>query len=106
MRASGISTGWADRTFRPYENVSRESMSAFMHRYATRVCSVNVTASKYFKDANRSVFASDIAWMGGVGVSTGWADGTYRPFEAVTREAMSAFMYRLNNHINANGGCN
>jgi uncharacterized protein YkwD len=105
MRTSGVSTGWADGTYRPYEPVLREAMSAFMHRYSKTVCSVDVPANRYFNDSNTSVFAGDIAWMGGVGITTGYADGSYRPFDNVTREQMAAFMYRLNNHIVSNGGC-
>ena len=105
MRTSGVSTGWSDGTYRPYEPVIREAMSAFMHRYSKTVCSVDVSANRYFNDSNTSVFASDIAWMGGVGITTGYADGSYRPFDNVTREQMAAFMYRLNSHIVANGGC-
>ena len=105
MKASGVSTGWSDGKFRPNEPVLRESMAAFMQRYSAQVCSVDVPATKSFTDTNSSIFASQISWMGGTGVSTGYADGTYRPYDTVTREAMAAFMYRLNNHINSNGGC-
>lgn len=105
MKAAGISTGWSDKTYRPYQPVIREAMAAFMNRYSAQVCSVNVPATKYFVDGSSSVFIKEIGWMGGNGISTGWADGTYRPFNSTTREQMAAFMYRLNNHINANGGC-
>ncbi|WP_258073601.1 S-layer homology domain-containing protein [Arthrobacter sp. 08Y14] len=44
-------------------------------------------------------FLSEMNWMHAKRVSTGWAEKngtkTYRPFEAVSREAMAAFMYRL-----------
>ena len=105
MKASGVSTGWSDSTFRPNEPVLRESMAAFMKRYSAQVCSVDVSATKSFTDTSNSIFASQISWMGGAGISTGYSDGSYRPFETVTREAMAAFMYRLNTHINSNGGC-
>jgi hypothetical protein len=29
------------------------------------------------------------------GISKGYGDNTYRPFESVSREAMAAFVYRL-----------
>lgn len=105
MHAKGISTGWADRTFRPYEPVQRESMAAFMHRYAAAVCGVNRYGHRSFTDMNTSIFANFIAWMGGHGISTGYPDGSFHPAEAVNRESMSAFMYRLDGHIKAYGGC-
>lgn len=40
-------------------------------------------------------FFDEIEWMADRGISTGYADGTYRPSADVTRQAMSAFMYRL-----------
>jgi len=33
--------------------------------------------------------------MADAGISTGYADGTFRPAAKVTRQAMAAFMYRL-----------
>jgi hypothetical protein len=105
MKTTGISTGWSDGTYRPYDTVTREAMAAFMHRYASTGCSVNISASKTFVDSNTSAFTADIEWMGGTGISTGWGDGTYRPSTTTTREAMAAFMHRLSDLINANGGC-
>jgi serine protease len=44
-------------------------------------------------------FATEINWLAGRGISTGWVDGngdaTYRPLTPVNRDAMAAFMYRL-----------
>lgn len=44
-------------------------------------------------------FYDEILWMAEAGISTGWleADGTrtYRPLQAINRDAMAAFMYRL-----------
>jgi trimeric autotransporter adhesin len=40
-------------------------------------------------------FCAEIKWMKESGVSTGFNDGTYRPTIAVTRQAMSALMYRV-----------
>ena len=40
-------------------------------------------------------FRDDICWMADEGISTGYPDGTYRPSAPVSRQAMSAFLYRL-----------
>ena len=32
--------------------------------------------------------------MADQGITTGWPDGTFRPGEATSREAMAAFLYR------------
>lgn len=44
-------------------------------------------------------FLTEMNWMHSQGISTGWTEAngkkTYRPFESVNRDAMAAFMYRL-----------
>ena len=40
------------------------------------------------------LFFTEIAWMADTGITTGFADGTFRPVGEVTRQAMAAFMHR------------
>lgn len=46
-----------------------------------------------------SPFAAEIQWLAGRGISTGWAEpdgtSTFRPLSPVNRDAMAAFMHRL-----------
>ncbi|PRI10205.1 hypothetical protein B4915_12400 [Leucobacter massiliensis] len=44
-------------------------------------------------------FAAEIAWLAGTRVTTGYADGTFRPKSAVTREAMAAFLERFDTGV-------
>ena len=39
-------------------------------------------------------FATEIAWLAGTGVTTGYADGGFHPGAAVTRQAFAAYLYR------------
>ena len=39
-------------------------------------------------------FFTDIEWLVGGGIATGYPDGTFRPAAPVTRQAMAAFLYR------------
>ncbi|OWY61265.1 hypothetical protein B7486_64705, partial [cyanobacterium TDX16] len=49
-----------------------------------------------FSDVGEShPFYGDVCWMDEEAISTGFSDGTYRPSLAVSRAAMSAFMFRL-----------
>ena len=90
MQQSGITTGWEDGTFRPYDSVSREAMAAFFYRAAGSP-QFEAPAVSPFKDvATTDPFYKEIAWMQQEGIST----GTFRPGEAVSREAMAAFFYR------------
>ena len=95
MSASGISEGFADGTYRPAANVTRQAMSAFMQRLADGA-SFTPPASASFSDVGRShPFFAEIEWMAAEGITTGFGDGTFRPGSAVTRQAMSAFVQRL-----------
>lgn len=40
-------------------------------------------------------FVAGIGWMNATGVSTGYNDGSFRPNDPVSRQAMAAFMYRF-----------
>ncbi|OWY60100.1 hypothetical protein B7486_71010, partial [cyanobacterium TDX16] len=49
-----------------------------------------------FADVRPSqAFAEDIEWVFAEGITTGYADSTYRPTGQVTRQAMAAFLHRL-----------
>lgn len=68
-------------------------MAAFLYRMAG---SPQVKTSAGFIDVSSvNPFRATINWMASQNISTGWADGTYRPYDSVTREAMAAFIYRF-----------
>ncbi|MEO6351071.1 MAG: S-layer homology domain-containing protein [Candidatus Limnocylindrales bacterium] len=57
-------------------------------------------ASHRFSDVpDSNPFHNDIDWVAQYGITTGFGDGTYRPGQAVTRQAMAAFMHRLSNQF-------
>ena len=94
MHHEGIANGWSDGTFRPAEPVSREVAAAFFYRAAGSP-EFQAPANSPFKDVSTSdVFYKEIAWMSSSKLSTGWADGTFRPGADVTREVSAAFFYR------------
>ncbi|MEO6350362.1 MAG: S-layer homology domain-containing protein, partial [Candidatus Limnocylindrales bacterium] len=94
MRDNAISTGFGDGTYRPAIAVTRQAMSAFMARLVG--ATPPACAVPPFTDVPLSnTFCKEIQWMRDNGISTGFGDGTYRPSIAVTRQAMSAFMYRV-----------
>jgi glucose/arabinose dehydrogenase len=52
-------------------------------------------AAPAFTDvAPTDLFSPHIVWMGEEGIADGFADGTFRPSQVVTRGAMAAFLYR------------
>jgi len=89
-----ITTGWPDGTFRPDAGVERAAMAAYFYRMAGSP-PVNLPARSPFRDvAPQDQFYREIVWMHQQGIATGWADGTFRPWQPVERGAMAAFIYR------------
>ena len=101
MKEEEISVGFDDGTYRPAINVTRQAMSAFMARLAQATLGNCRFSTAPFSDVPTDhPFCEEIQWMKDNGISTGFNDGTYRPSIDVTRQAMSAFIYRLNNLLN------
>jgi hypothetical protein len=70
-------------------------MSAFLFRYHG-VDDVEPLTSPSFADVDAlHPFFLEVEWMADTEISTGYGDGSFRPSAAVTRQAMSAFLYRL-----------
>ncbi|QIM17694.1 hypothetical protein G7066_01395 [Leucobacter coleopterorum] len=103
MECMKYSTGWRQPVgkplYKPQDNLSREAMAAFIFR---------MEADKTYKAPKVSPFADvkpgdpfyrEIAWMHESKTSTGWAETTgkptFRPKDKLSREAMAAFIYRL-----------
>ncbi|WP_299166914.1 S-layer homology domain-containing protein [uncultured Arthrobacter sp.] len=112
MESSGLSTGWTDGRYRPDQPINRDAMAAFLHRYASQFCAIGSAASysmpstRSFTDVTRAdSFALEMSWMKQMNISTGWPDGTFRPLEPITREAMAAFVKRIDSYVDRNGGC-
>ncbi|QIK63863.1 hypothetical protein G7068_12160 [Leucobacter viscericola] len=103
MECMKYSTGWRQPVgkplYKPQDNLERQAMAAFIFR---------MEAPKGYKAPKVSPFAdvkpgdsfyTEMAWMYEKGYATGWAEPsgkpTYRPHEPLSREAMAAFIYRL-----------
>ncbi|PMC76957.1 S-layer homology domain-containing protein [Brachybacterium sp. UMB0905] len=91
----GITTGWSDGTFRPTAPIARDAMAAFVYRFAGSPDAAAPDVDPFTDVSKTSKFAKEIAWMKAEGIAEGWSDGTYRPLQDVKRDAMAAFLYRL-----------
>lgn len=87
-KEEGITTGFADGSFRPYAPATRADMAAFLYRAAG--------SPKLFKDVTpETPHFAEISWMAKQGISTGFEDGTFKPSAPVKRCDLAAFLYRL-----------
>jgi hypothetical protein len=92
---NGIADGYADGTFRPGAAVSRQAMSAFLYRLSGTPPFTPPPTGQTFSDVGRtSPFFAEIEWLDAEGIGTGYGDGGFHPLASVSRQAMSAFMYR------------
>src|SRR5690554_8087837 len=90
-----ITTGWSDGTFRPRATIDRDAMAAFLYR-AEGKPKFTPPAKSPFKDMNSSSkFYKEVTWLRAERLTSGYADGTYRPRTGVSREATAAFFYRM-----------
>jgi hypothetical protein len=95
MADEGISEGYSDGTYRPGAAVTRQAMSAFLYRLAEEP-SFSLPPSPTFSDVPAShPFYAEVEWMSFAAISTGYDDGTFKPANPVTRQAMAAFLHRF-----------
>lgn len=102
MFTSGLSTGVKQQTgkpkFLPKTGVTREAMAAFLFRLAADKSFAAPRNSPFVDVPTTHPFYREITWMHSVGLTTGIQTSrglAYRPKAAVSREAMAAFLYRL-----------
>ncbi len=102
LATKGVSTGWQEKdgsyTFRPFNNVARADMAAFLYRLAGSPVYTLPSVSP-FKDCNTSTpHYKEICWLADAGISKGWdvtGGKEFRPYETVARCDMAAFLYRM-----------
>ncbi|WEV76641.1 S-layer homology domain-containing protein [Janibacter cremeus] len=94
LQDEGITTGHPDGSFGPKERISREAMAAFMTRFVLDGQPPKSSTPYAFTDIEGTPFVDHIAWLADQGITTGHSDGTFRPRNRITREAVAAFLYR------------
>ncbi|MDF1706225.1 MAG: S-layer homology domain-containing protein [Aeromicrobium sp.] len=101
LSRSGITTGYADGTFRPSQPVLREQVAAFLYRLegSPPVSNLPLVLSPFADVLTSHEFYVPIVWLSRSGITTGYAEGagrpTFRPSQPVLREQIAAFLFRL-----------
>ncbi len=104
LAAVGIVSGRADGTYGPDAPVRRGEMAAFLVRtYRYRTGAALSPAGDFFTDDSDSVFSDAINSAATARFVGGFADGTYRPHVAITREQMATFVGRALDALVENG---
>src|SRR5699024_11143305 len=89
-------TGYTDGMFHPERQVTRQTMAAFLYRYAHDGAQAPACTDAPFDDVPvGNPFCGAIEWLVTQEVTAGYGDGTFRPTKAVTNQTMAAFLYRL-----------
>ncbi|QIK63916.1 Ig-like domain repeat protein [Leucobacter viscericola] len=103
MYCNGYSRGWSQGSglplYKPSENLTRSAMAAFVYRLEAPK-NYQAPSESPFSDVNPGdPFYKEITWMWQQGLSKGYAEPSgkpsFRPNNSLSREAMAAFMYRL-----------
>lgn len=91
---AGISNGYAaDNTYRTTSAISRGESLAFIHRFVAPEATGG--SSGVFTDVPTThTFFDAIAWAVDEGIAKGYADGTYRASQSVTRAEFASLFYR------------
>jgi len=93
LAAAGWSTGDPSKTFRPLDPMSRQAMAAWLWR---RSGAPAPDGELFFTDVpSNHPFSSPIDWLAAAGLTTGYADGTYRPAAGVSRQAAVRILWRM-----------
>jgi hypothetical protein len=92
--SEGIAGGFEDGTYRPSLPVSRQAMAAFLYRMAGEPTILPPTSPTFSDVGVDHPFLTEVEWLAGSGIASGFADGTFRPSLPVSRQAMAAFLYR------------
>ena len=95
MVTQGITTGYGDGSFRPSATVSRQAMAAFLYRFAGSPW-FSPPSTPTFSDVGPGhPFYREIEWLASTGIAGGYPDGGYHPVAPVSRQAMAAFLARM-----------
>ena len=103
----GITKGFPDGTYRPYSEITRCDMAAFLRRFAAasgKTDAATWTPSEEdwnrFSDVSKETdHAEDILWLAHTKITFGFKDCSFKPYANITRCDMAAFLNRIYNKI-------
>ncbi|WMY78213.1 esterase-like activity of phytase family protein [Citricoccus sp. I39-566] len=96
MQSAGVTTGYADGTYRKGSEITRGESVAFLQRYLAPGYSADPAVAVFPDVPVGAPHFTPIAWAADEAnqVTTGYADDTFRPGHDVTRSEFVTFLYR------------
>ncbi|MBO1266474.1 S-layer homology domain-containing protein [Arthrobacter cavernae] len=101
LKSKGITTGFTPTTFAPQMAVNRKDMAAFIYRLAGEPAFTAPAVSPFTDMTPTSQFFKEVSWLSTTGITTGFPDNTFHPFEDVHRDATAAFLFRFDQAFGA-----
>ena len=92
---TGLATGYNDGSIRPWATCNRVAIVTFIWRYAGRPEPNSIADFSDMTD--NADFNKAISWAAENGITTGYKDGTFRPWNQCSRLAVVSFLYRYAN---------
>ncbi|QDH21958.1 S-layer homology domain-containing protein [Saccharibacillus brassicae] len=94
--ASGIMTGYSDGTFKPNASITRAELAAALAKLLPQSGLNTSAAAAGFRDLAAGHWATEAAaQLQAAGVITGYADGSFKPEQAITRAEAVMMINRL-----------
>ncbi|HZG71136.1 MAG TPA: NlpC/P60 family protein [Chondromyces sp.] len=91
LNEENIIKGYENGTYRPQDEVTRGQAAAII----ARALDLTASPTTKFSDVNpANGFADDIAAIEQAGIINGYSDGTYRPYDSMTRAQMAVIVKR------------
>jgi len=101
LATTGVTTGYTDGKFRPAATVDRQTMAAFLYRLKHPGATTPACTTAPFVDVPvGQQFCGAIAWLKTQNITTGYTGGLFKPGNKIERQAMAAFLYRLQHPAN------
>ena len=92
VRDNGVMNGTSDTTFNPNGTTNRGQIAAILYRAAG---SPAVSGAADFPDVTAGAYYADAAsWAAANGIVTGYSDGTFGPGDPITRQQLTAILWR------------
>lgn len=91
----GLMSGVGEGRFNPQAPVTRGQLVTILYRLEGQPA---VSGEGFPDVADGSYCEKAVKWAAANGITTGGADGLFRPGDSITREQMATFLYRYNNH--------